>query len=67
MATHSSILVWEIQWTEESGGHSPWGHKELDMTELLKHTSIYLSSCYPLTTSIVGIHMFVFNNYISCI
>ena len=31
VATHSSILAWEILWTEESGG--PWGHKELDMTE----------------------------------
>ena len=25
MATHSSILAWEIQWTEEPGGYSPWG------------------------------------------
>ena len=36
MASHSSILAWRIPWTEEPGGlHSPWGHKELDMTELL--------------------------------
>ena len=34
MTTHSSILAWEI-WTEEPGGCSPWGHKELDMTERL--------------------------------
>ena len=27
-ATHSSILAWRIPWT-------PWGHKELDMTERL--------------------------------
>ena len=34
MATHSSILAWEIPWTEESlAGYSPWGHKELDRTE----------------------------------
>ena len=34
MATHSSILAWEIPWTEEPGGlHSPGDHKELDMTE----------------------------------
>ena len=32
MATHFGILAWEIPWTEESGGHSPWGHKESDMT-----------------------------------
>ena len=34
MATHSSILAWRIPWTEEFlAGYSPWGHKELDMTE----------------------------------
>ena len=31
MATHSSILAWEIPCTEEPGG--PWGHKESDVTE----------------------------------
>ena len=30
MATHSSILAWEIRRTEEPG--SPWDRKELDMT-----------------------------------
>ena len=33
MATHSSILAWRIPWTEEPGGPSPWGHKELGMTD----------------------------------
>ena len=34
MATHSSILAWEIPWTEEPGGlHSPWGHKKSDTAE----------------------------------
>ena len=33
-AIHSSILAWEIQWTEVAG-YSPWGHKELDTTEQL--------------------------------
>ena len=28
----SSIPAWEIPWTEEPGGYSPWGHKELDTT-----------------------------------
>ena len=37
MATHSSILAWEIPWTEEPGGYSPWGCKELDMTEQLNN------------------------------
>ena len=32
MATHSSILAWEILWTEP-GGYSPCGQKESDMTQ----------------------------------
>ena len=27
MATHSSILVWEIPWTEEPGGLQSMGHE----------------------------------------
>ena len=30
MATHSSILTWEIQWTEEQGGATV--HEELNTT-----------------------------------
>ena len=34
MTAHSSILAWEIPWTEEPGvGYSPWGHKESNMTK----------------------------------
>ena len=39
MATHSSILAWEIPWTEEPGGLHPWGHKESDVTEATKHST----------------------------
>ena len=28
-AAHSSILAWRIPWTV----YSPWGHKQLDITE----------------------------------
>ena len=39
MAIHSSILVWQITWTEEPGaGYCPWGRKELDTTEPLHFT-----------------------------
>ena len=38
LATHSSILAWRIPWTEEPGRPSPWGHKELGMTEATQHT-----------------------------
>ena len=34
MVTHSGILTWRIPRTEELAGYSPWGHGELDMTEL---------------------------------
>ena len=27
MTTRSSILAWEIPWTEEPMGYSPWGHR----------------------------------------
>ena len=29
MATHSSILDWEIPWTEKLMGYSPWGRKRV--------------------------------------
>ena len=32
MATHSSILAWEITWTEESGGPQSMGSQESDLT-----------------------------------
>ena len=40
MATHFSILAWRIPmdrgvWRTT---YSPWGHKELDITEWLTHT-----------------------------
>ena len=40
MATHSSIFAWEIAWTKKAGGYSPWGRKELDMTEPLSTAHI---------------------------
>ena len=49
MATHSNVLAWGIPWTEEPGGYSPWGHRELDTA---KHAHMLLvwiptsSICY---------------------
>ena len=41
MATHSSILAWEISWIEEPGGlQSTRGCKKLDTTERLHYLSI---------------------------
>ena len=45
MATHSSILAWSILWTEEPGRlYSPWGHKELDVTEWWTLSQFLVSS-----------------------
>ena len=51
MATHSSILVWKIPWTEESDRLQSMGHKNLDTTKQITHTHththtrIYMSGC----------------------
>ena len=38
VTTQSSIFAWKILSTEDPGGLSPWGHKELDVTEQLTRT-----------------------------
>ena len=44
MATHTSILAWEIPWTEEPGGLQSMKSKESDTTELLNsHSSVQFS------------------------
>ena len=35
VAARSSILAWKIPWTEDLVEYSPWGCKELDITEQL--------------------------------
>ena len=42
MATHSSILVWRIPWTEEPGGLQSMRSQESDVTERLgtQHTQL---------------------------
>ena len=43
IATHSSILAWEIPSTEEPGSLQSMGHKELVMAEqLCTHTHIFI-------------------------
>ena len=37
MASHSSVLVWEIPWTEEPGGLWSMGLQGFDLTEQLNH------------------------------
>ena len=33
LSTPASILAWRTAWREELMGYSPWGVKELDMTQ----------------------------------
>ena len=61
MAAHSSTLAWRIPWTKDLVGYSPWGRKELDMTERLHFQYKYperkqtnLGSSQALTTIAVG-------------
>ena len=47
MATHSSILAWEIPWTEEPGGLQSMGSQRIGRTDCVcmqtihTHTHIY--------------------------
>ena len=44
MATHSSILVWEIPWTEEPSWLQSMGSQELDTTQWLNDHHNYFES-----------------------
>ena len=60
MATHSSILAWRIPCTEEPCGlYSPWGCKELNMTELLTLSiSTQLNSVFTIVRLLTRPRMF---------
>ena len=54
MATHSSILAWEIAWTEEPRGLRPWGHKRAgeDLeTKQQQEDSVFKLGTYSLVVS----------------
>ena len=40
MATHSSIIAWKISWMGSLARYSPWGYKEMDVTEHA-HTQLH--------------------------
>ena len=42
MATHSSILAWEIPWTEEPSGLQSMGSQKSDTTQQLTLSLIYI-------------------------
>ena len=45
MATHSSILAWEIPQTEKPGGLWSMSYKELDMTQQVNNNKLYPLYC----------------------
>ena len=51
MATHSSILAWEISWTEEPGRLQSMGSQELDRTERVNNKKFPLLLQNILTAS----------------
>ena len=70
MATHSSILVWRIPWTEEPGGLQSMGSQRVDTAERLHFTQYHAFSFIhkhpptPHTYTQRFIYHFIYNNYI---
>ena len=55
-ATYSSILAWEIPWTEEPDGLQPMASQELDATEQLNHHHHSSLSFYQSVTVFYTFH-----------
>ena len=53
MATHSSVLAWEIPWKRSLVGCSPWDRKESDMTERLT-LSLFSHDSWKVRASLVA-------------
>ena len=60
MATHSSgFLPGESHEQRSLVGYSPWGHRELDMTEAMEQ----VCTCFPSlckSLSLISLHLFIF-------
>ena len=52
MATHSTILAWNIPWIEEPDGLQPMGNKEWDRTERLNTQRNFMSISVHLSYTI---------------
>ena len=53
IATHSGILAWKTHGCRKMVGYSPWGRKELNMTECLHFHFIVL--CININFNIISI------------
>ena len=54
MSTHSSILAWEIPWTEEPDGLQSMGSQESDMTWRLNNKIDPLAASSSLSTIFIS-------------
>ena len=55
MVTHSSILAWEIPWTEEPGGLQSLGSHRVghDRSDLAQHSALIIACYCPPPTSLL--------------
>ena len=53
MATHSSILAWEIQWTKESGGLQSMGSQKVRSDGAIEHAHTRDSHSFYYRNSLV--------------
>ena len=53
MATHSSVLAWEILWTKEptKAGCRPWGHKRVGLHGFMTKTATTMDETWPLPSA----------------
>ena len=56
MATHSSVLAWEIPWTEETGGPKVHGVSE-SQTQLSTHTHTHTRTHTHTILNIISSHI----------
>ena len=51
MATHSNILTWEIPWTEEPAGYSPWDFQKKKKSDTIQQLNNKSKSCSYLDST----------------
>ena len=64
MATHSSILAWEISWTEKPGGLKSMVAKEWDTTQQLNNNFPFKAEqrYFPFTETYCDEHYAIYTN-----
>ena len=65
MATHSSMLVWRILWTEDPGRLYLWGRKELNTTERLTHSPSHCCVLLPFLDKLLKCVDYIYPEVVS--